>query len=211
VGRLSGVTAVTIDAYGTLVELVDPVPELLELLRTRGVERTAEEVGRAARAEMAYYRAHVLEGRDDASLASLQRDCAAVFLEAAGADLSADELAPHYRAALRFRPLAGIEEPLDALRARGLRLAVVSNWDVELPEILAELGLAAYFDAVVTSAEAGAAKPDPRVFELALERLATAAQHALHVGDSPADEEGARSAGLHFVAAPLERAVEALA
>jgi HAD superfamily hydrolase (TIGR01509 family) len=61
---------------------------------------------------------------------------------------------------------------------------------------------------VVTSAEAGAPKPDPEPFHLALRRLAVAPERALHVGDSPADEEGARAAGLHFLPAPLTSIVE---
>jgi HAD superfamily hydrolase (TIGR01549 family) len=86
------------------------------------------------------------------------------------------------------------------LEARGLALCVVSNWDCGLPEQLARLGLRL---PVVTSAEAGAAKPDPAVFRLALERLGVAPERALHVGDSPSDERGAAEAGMRFAPAPL--------
>jgi putative hydrolase of the HAD superfamily len=92
------------------------------------------------------------------------------------------------------------------LRARGLALVVVANWDVSVHDRLRELGLAPYFDAVVSSADVGAAKPDRRIFDTALARLGVPAARALHVGDSPADEEGARAAGLHFAPAPLATA-----
>lgn len=207
-GRLS---AVTIDAFGTLLELEDPVPALAHALRARGAERPDEGVARGFREEMTYYRDHAVEGRDAASLAALRRNCAAVFLAGAGADLDAGEFAPAFMGALRFRPLDGVEGVLDELAARGLRLAVVSNWDAELPLVLERLGLGGRFAAVVTSAEAGAPKPDPRIFRLALERLGVAPEAAVHVGDDRADEEGAHAAGIGFVQAPLSRVLEAVA
>ena len=63
-------------------------------------------------------------------------------------------------------------------------------------------------DTVVTSAEAGAPKPAPAVFDLALERLGAVATRAVHVGDAAADEEGARAAGLRFEPAPLAEAAQ---
>jgi HAD superfamily hydrolase (TIGR01509 family) len=109
---------------------------------------------------------------------------------------------------LEFVAEPGAAQACRSLAAAGLRLGVVSNWDVGLREHLAALGLGSLVDAVVTSAEAGAPKPAPRVFELALERLGTAAGRAVHVGDAPADEEGARAAGLRFEPAPLAEAAQ---
>jgi putative hydrolase of the HAD superfamily len=209
VGRLSGVEAVTIDAFGTLVELADPVPALRELLRTRGVERSHEEVTRAFAAEVAHYRVHAVEGRGDERLTALRRDCAAVFLGAAGAELSLEEFASPFTAALEFRLLDGAADALDELAGRELELAVVSNWDSELPVILERLGVDRYFRAVVTSADAGSSKPAPHIFELALERLGVPAERAVHVGDDAADEAGAQAAGMRFVRAPLENLFEA--
>ena len=208
-GRLNGIEAVTIDAFGTLVELADPVPALRELLRMRGVERSYEEVAQAFAAEVAYYRAHAVEGRDEESLATLRRDCAAVFLGGAGADLPPEEFAPHFTAALEFRLLDGAADALEQLSTRGLPLGVVSNWDSELPVILERLGIGRYFGVVVTSAGAGSPKPAPHIFELALERLGVPAERAVHVGDDPADEAGARAAGMRFVPAPLRNLLEA--
>jgi len=195
--------AVTIDAYGTLVTLRDPVPALRAALAAHGVDRTEEEARAAFRAEVAYYVERSHEGRDEATLALLRRDCAAVFLDAAGAPLDPGEFAPAFVGALAFEELPGAADACRALAAAGLRLAVVSNWDVGLHEHLAALGLDGLLDAVVTSAEAGAPKPAPAVFELALARLGADAARTVHVGDAEADAEGARAAGLRFEPAPL--------
>jgi putative hydrolase of the HAD superfamily len=201
------VDAVTIDAYGTLVSLRDPVPALAEALRERGIERTREQVAAAFRAEVAYYVPRSHEGRDEATLALLRRDCAGVFLGAAGADLGPEEFVDAFVASLEFEPVPGALAAWQELESGGLRLAVVSNWDVGLTDHLRRLGLET---TVVTSAEAGAPKPDPAIFLLALERLDVPPARAAHVGDSPADEEGARAAGMRFYPAPLANAVRAL-
>lgn len=201
--RAADLEAVTIDAYGTLVTLRDPVGALDRALREQGVERTRDEVARAFAEEARYYVERSHEGADEASLALLRRDCASVFLEAAEADLDPADFAPAFVAALEFEAVPGALETVSELERLGLRLAVVSNWDVALAEHLGRLGLADRFSTIVTSAEAGAPKPDPRIFELALERLGVAPERALHIGDAEADEEGARAAGMHFAPAPL--------
>jgi len=108
-----------------------------------------------------------------------------------------------FLASLRFRAIDGAAETLDALGSAGLRIACVANWDVSLPDALAAAGLEGRFHTVVSSAEAGAPKPDPAPFRLALGRLAVPADHALHIGDSAADRDGARAAGLAFAPVPL--------
>lgn len=201
------VEAVTIDAYGTLVTLDDPVPRLRAALRAHGVERSEAEVAQAFAAEVAHYVPRSHEGRDEATLALLRRDCAKVFLAAAGADgVEPESFVADFMASLRFRPLEGAVDACTRLAAAGLRLAVVSNWDVGLHDHLAALGLDGVVDAVVTSADAGAPKPDPRIWRIALERLG--ARTAVHVGDSDADAEGARAAGVRFEPAPLAAAAD---
>lgn len=197
-GRLSGLDAVTIDAYGTLVTLVDPVPALRAALAARGVERSDAEVKDAFRAEVAYYTPRSYER----PLADLRRRCVAVFLDAARAELDVDEFVAPFLDAIVFEPLPGTIETVAELRALGLAVAIVSNWDETLPERLAMFDV----DAIVSSAEAGAPKPDPAVFLLALERLGVRPERALHVGDSPEDEEGAAAAGMRFAPAPLAEA-----
>ena len=197
---LAEIDVVTIDAFGTLVELHDPVGSLARLLP--GHEPAAIE--HAFRAEAAYYMEHSHRG----PLTQLYADCAALFNETLGSELTPDA----YVAALdaEYAVLPGVPETLARLRALGLELAVVGNWDLRLPDHLERLGLAPFFSAVVSSASAGAAKPDPRPFLAALELLAVSPERALHVGDSPADEDGARAAGLRFLPAPLATVPERL-
>jgi HAD superfamily hydrolase (TIGR01509 family) len=204
VTSLVEIDAVTIDAYGTLLELRDPVASLARILP--GHERDAIE--RAFLAEAEHYVVHSLNGRDPASLARLYAECAGVFNDTLGSSLTPEE----YVAALEaeYGPLPDVEDALARLRSLGLELAVVGNWDCRLPEHLERLGLAGHFTAIVTSAGAGAAKPDPRPFLAALERLGVAPERALHVGDSAADEEGARAAGMQFAPVPLSAVVERL-
>jgi putative hydrolase of the HAD superfamily len=197
------VEAVTIDAFGTLVALRDPVPALRAALAAHGVERTEEEVRRAFEIEAAYYRERSHEGRDAATLALLRRDCAAVFLGAAEAPLDVDEFTDAFVDTLAFEELPGVRDACVALKEAGLRLAVVSNWDVGLHDHLRTLGLDALVDVVVTSAEAGAPKPSTQVFALAVERLGSTPERTVHVGDTRADAEGAEAAGLRFEPAPL--------
>lgn len=89
---------------------------------------------------------------------------------------------------------------LRGLRARHLRLAVVSNFDSRLPPICEGLEIASFFDAIVASSQVGYAKPDPRIFAVALERVGVRPQDALHVGDSEGlDVKGAQAAGLRAI------------
>lgn len=195
--------AVTVDAFGTVVELAEPYDRLGEALAERGVERSREDVARAFAAEVAHYVPRAHEGRDAESLDRLRRQCAGVFLAEAGASIDPSEFAPAFVGALEFHVLPGAKDALGRLHAAGLVLACIGNWDVSLADYLRRVGLSHFFATVVSSAEAGAPKPDPRPFELALSRVGVGAERALHVGDSDADRDGARAAGLAFEPVPL--------
>jgi HAD superfamily hydrolase (TIGR01549 family) len=176
---------VLLDALGTLVRLEPPWDHL--------DGEPSEPLERAFRAEMSYYREHSDEGRDPDSLAALRRRCAAILSAELGREVAVEEM----MAAIRFRAYRDAAPALAELRALGVRLVCVSNWDYSLPDVLARVGLADELDGVVTSAAAGARKPDPRLFEAALEVAGCAADEALHVGDTPTEDvEGARAAGI---------------
>jgi len=189
---------------GTLLELEDPAPRLVALLAERhGLEVPLAVARRAFAREIAYYRAHHLEGRDRQTLTSLRRRCAQALgegLGSAAAGLSVDQLAELLLASLRFRLFPETLAVVAQLRNRGISLGVVSNWDISLEDRLAELGLTPYLQAVVSSAAAGAAKPDPQPFALALQRLGREAGETLHLGDSPEEDlAGAAAAGIRAV------------
>lgn len=194
------VRAVLLDALGTLLELEDPGPPLSAELAARGAPVTLEQARHAVLAEITYYRAHHDEATDRERLADLRRRCACVLRDALpppARTLGLEALTEALLAALRFRPYPEVGEALRALRADGLTLVVVSNWDVSLHEQLAATGLGALVDAAVSSAEAGAAKPSPRIFARALERAGVERGAALMVGDSlETDVIGAQAAGI---------------
>jgi putative hydrolase of the HAD superfamily len=97
----------------------------------------------------------------------------------------------------RWRPYDDVEPCFERLSARGLKLGLISNWDTRLRRIIDGLGLARYLDVVVSSADVGLHKPDPRIFELACERLGVYPARCAHVGDHHfADITGARSVGM---------------
>lgn len=89
---------------------------------------------------------------------------------------------------------------LKELKARRLRLGIVSNWSSNLEDLVRGLRMAPYFDEVVSSADVGYRKPNPMIFTVALERLALDATEVVHVGDRPdADGAGAEAAGIRPV------------
>ena len=206
--RFADLDAVTLDGFGTLLTLIDPVPTLLESLRKREIECSAERITAGFEAEGEYYKPRSLEGHDAETLARLRLDCTRVFLESAGVDLDPAEFVDTYIDALRFELVPGVAEAVASLKRRGLALAVVGNWDMTLPGHLAEVELGDL--AVVTSAGAGAAKPDPRPFRLALEELGVRPERALHIGNEETDDLGAKAAGMHFAWAPVAAALETL-
>jgi putative hydrolase of the HAD superfamily len=196
---------VLLDAFGTLVELEPPAPFLVEEISRRwGVTIAVAEAEAAFAAEIGFYKAHHLEGRDETSLSELRRRCAGVLhgaLPAAARErVDPGQLVPAMLASIRFRAYPDVPAWLAVLRAAGLKLAVVSNWDVSLGEVLQRAGIAELFDCVVTSAAVGAAKPDPAVFERALECLGLGPEEVVHLGDSPdLDLPGAAAAGIEAI------------
>jgi putative hydrolase of the HAD superfamily len=198
---------VTLDALGTLVALAPPAPLLAGELRALGVDVGERQAAAAIAAEIAFYRAHHDTAADAASLARLRACCTEVLREGlarAGADvgaLPAAELQDALLRSLRFVPYAEVPAALRALRSAGHRLVVVSNWDVSLHEMLGATGLRELVDGAISSAEAGAAKPAPAIFEQALALAGGAgASEALHAGDSlDFDVAGALAAGLRPV------------
>lgn len=206
------VDAVLLDGMGTLVALDPPGPRLVERLReAHGVELSLADAERAFRAEVAYYRAHHHEGRDPGALGDLRRRCGkalrAQLPPHAAEALSHEQVTAAMLDALRFGVYPDVPAALARLRFRGLTLVVVSNWDVSLPAVLRDVGLAGLVDGVVTSAEVGHSKPAPEIFTAALALAECAPGRAVHVGDSLAEDiHGARAAGIHAVLLRREEA-----
>jgi putative hydrolase of the HAD superfamily len=198
---VTAVRAVLLDALGTLVALEPPAPRLRRLLAESGFDVTEERAAAGFAAEIAYYLDHHLDGSDPERLERL-RDRSAEEMRRA-LDIPGLDHATARRAmlgSLEFTAYPDVLPALAELRDGGRRLVVASNWDCSLPAWLEPAGVLELVDGVVTSAEVGAAKPSPRVFERALSLAGVEPAEALHVGDTlDNDVEGAAAAGVRGV------------
>ncbi len=108
-----------------------------------------------------------------------------------------EQLYAHFGQVSTWQPFGDALQTLRSLRSRGVKLAVVSNWDSRLEGILEGLGIAPLVDAVLISAVCGHRKPGSRIFELALERMEARPETTIMVGDSLTDDiRGADGVGL---------------
>ncbi|MBN2167955.1 MAG: HAD-IA family hydrolase, partial [Actinobacteria bacterium] len=100
----------------------------------------------------------------------------------------------------RWRTFPDVVPVFRELKSEGYTIALVSNWDSRLAKLCFDMGLDRYLEAVISSASIGLIKPDPRIFEVACDRVGVEPARAIHIGDHYyADILGARSAGLQAV------------
>lgn len=206
--------AVLLDAGGTLIH---PDHEyILSLLAEEGVEADEEAYGAARRAADAVV-GEILRSDQPGTDADRIQVWFVTLLTTLGLPESRLEAAGvkirdrHAEAALWVRPEPGTREMLRGLKAAGLRIAVISNADGRVERYLAAADLAHEFEFILDSGTVGIEKPDPRIFELALDRLGLRPDEVVYVGDSwEIDVVGARAAGIRPIylnAAPRDGAV----
>lgn len=186
-------TALLLDAAGTLLRPAEQVPATYARFAARfdarvTAARVAERLPgvmtkarplRAARPDWRPYWAEVVR-------VSTGCDSPALF----------DALLEYFARADAWRVAEGAQACARAVSERGMRVAVVSNWDDRLRGTLDALGVLRWIDAAIISAEVGVEKPHPGIFHRACERLAVPPERALHVGDDAGDDvRGAREAG----------------
>jgi putative hydrolase of the HAD superfamily len=203
------VAAVTLDGAGTLFEVAEPVGETYAgFARRHGMSLAPDDTERRFRAAFAAAPPLAFPGGSPTRLADHERAWWYALVRrafgpasgAAGFDACFADLFAHYARPEAWRVFPEVPSALEELRERGLRLALVSNFDQRLVALVAGLGLATLFDAMVHSSAAGAAKPDPAIFRTALCRLGVEPGDALHAGDDPErDVGGASGAGMHAV------------
>ncbi|MSR61842.1 MAG: HAD family hydrolase [Planctomycetes bacterium] len=198
------IAAVFLDLGNTLLyERIPRAAIYSEEARHQGLAIAREEMGlRMARAHAEL--PQELEGAfryTDAWFRSFQRHIfAPEGLAPAQFDALSEQLFARFEDARTFALYPGARELLGTLRARRLRLGLISNWSARLPQLLRALELDSAFDFVLGSAALGCEKPDPAIFRLALERVGLAPGSCLHAGDDArCDGAGALSCGIAAV------------
>lgn len=107
-----------------------------------------------------------------------------------------------------YQLMPGAKELLGQLQAEGLSLGVVSNNHGGVGQVLDGMGIGGFFGCVVISEEVNLYKPDPRILQLACERLGAAPGESVYVGDHPFDVLCAHNAGMDAVWLPVSRFME---
>ncbi len=203
---MRNVRAVFLDAGDTLLKADPPVEHVYrESFARHGIHASEEDVLRAVHAtwrdvDAARERGEERWGGPEGEAGFWRRFVGAVFTRVGGGELPEPLLAglvAHFRVQKHWALYPETLPVLAALRAEGLRLVVVSNWDSTLPSLLTRLHLADAVDEIVVSALVGSSKPARAIFDEAVRRAGVARADVLHVGDSLTDDyHGARDAGL---------------
>ncbi len=120
--------------------------------------------------------------------------------ETLGLDAPEELLAAVSERRISFNPYPESEAVMDKLRDMGLKLYVVSNWDVLLEEVLEDLNWTRFFEGVISSAVVGVEKPETGIFDEALRVSGASRERTVHVGNDPeTDVRGASRSGLDVV------------
>ncbi len=205
---IEDIEVVFFDAAGTLFDVRGSVGHVYAAIAARhGVDADPRQVNRAFAVA---FRARSLQGLDPgaADLSLAEKNwwfdvVRAVF----GQRMTPLSLTRYFHEVFEFFRRGDAWElfpetrtALSRLRDTGCRLGIISNFDSRLLDVLRDLRLDTFFDAVTLSWRAGAPKPDTRIFEAALAAMHTGADTALHVGDSPGEDfAGARNAGMQAI------------
>lgn len=94
-------------------------------------------------------------------------------------------------------PFDGVSDVLAALKQKSIGLGIISNWDCTARDILGAAKLSDYFDHIIISCEVDCSKPDPAIFNLAMQRAGVNARDCIYVGDNYYDDAvGSQSVGM---------------
>jgi putative hydrolase of the HAD superfamily len=200
--------AVLFDAGETLVHPSPSFPELFTtVLASHGYERAPDNVVEASRTVFHRFS----EAARDRDLWTTSPESSARFwkgvyarmldeLDIGDRDGLAEALYETFTDQRNYSLFDDVVPTLDGLEAAGLALGIVSNFEAWLEELLATLGVRERFAVRVISGREGVEKPDPAIFELALDRLGIEAGNVAYVGDNPAfDLTPARALGMTAV------------
>ncbi len=198
--------AVLFDNGETLFYRSDPVVSLIELARARGLE-LSEERARRAWAKIPQKNASGLANR---VRRNASREAHRSYYVRQYRPL--EEIAPgmpelfyvHHKTSVQtMLPYPDVQPILDALQCGGIRVAIVSNTGWDISEGYAQAGLRHLIDAWVLSWQHGSAKPDPKLFLHACERLGVPPRRVLMVGNDAEADGGAAAVGATTLILPV--------
>ena len=208
---MSRYKAVIFDLWGTLVDELR-YPETNRLIYQQKIYQLADLLG-VERDGFARSWAAGLDRRMIGAFPSIQTAMTDVCRRL-GAEPDEDRV--QAAAAVRFEyirdalsPRPGAVETMSTLRLFGYKIGVISNCSDEVSRLWNTTPFEPLVDAAVLSSDVGLSKPDPRIYELASERLGIAAEQCLYVGDGSSGElSGASKAGMTAVVmrAPYDQA-----
>lgn len=211
-----------LDAVGTLFGVRGSVGDVYSAMAHQfGVQVPAETLESAFRQAFAAAEPPVFPGTDPEEIPECEfewwRVIALRTFQQAGvleqfADFTEffDELYTHFATADPWFIYPDVLPALEAWQRVGIQLGIVSNFDSRLEFVLEALKLNEFFTSLTLSTWAGAAKPDPQIFAVALQKHNCLPQEAWHIGDSfKEDYQGAKAAGLRAIL--LERSSQVVA
>lgn len=194
------IRALLLDAAGTLIDLAEPVGKTYaRILGQHGIHLPAAELESRFRRTFGSLGEPDFAAHPDGDTAERAwwRNLVETALCHSVTDAAFTALFDHYARPDAWTVFPEVPDVLHAARDAGFTLAVVSNFDLRLHPILEGLGLAPFFDLIVSSADARARKPSPSIFRHALDRLGVSPAESLHAGDSPVfDIEAATACGI---------------
>jgi FMN phosphatase YigB (HAD superfamily) len=198
------ISAVSFDAYGTLLRLDRPFERLAEELHRMGLDVPMDIVTKVFLKEMLYYREHHLEGNNPENLLNLRHGCADLLFrmlaqEGYSARVSRERQIEVLMGAIRFELYDDALPALDWCKANGLATGVVSNWDCSLTGTLRRL-CSHDFACLIVSACEGVEKSDSELFLRAARCFNLPPSGIVHVGDEVENDlHGGEQAGLQAV------------
>lgn len=192
------VEAILLDAGGVLLDL--DYPFLRRLIETAERNVTEEELSRLEAVARREIHHHVQNG---GRVSETWRDYFRIILARAGVPVDKHETIidtlweAHQKVGLWTVPIDGGPETVGELKRRGYRIGVVSNAEGRVAQDLDAAGYRGMLETVVDSHVVGVEKPDPGIFEIAMERMGINRNHTIYLGDVPSvDIKGARAAGV---------------
>ena len=197
---LSGIRAVTFDVGGTLIE---PHPSVGHVYAATAAAAgfgpwDPQELNRRFYAE--WQRQIAKFDFAKASWARLVTEALSDLGPAAHSPVLFEAIWQAFQQPAAWRIFPDVAPCLRAVKARGIRCAVISNWDERLVPTLRNLGLAGEFELILGSFDVGSAKPAPEIFQRAGRMLGLPAHEILHVGDGRReDRDGAAAVGMRGV------------